>query len=49
VNILYPQGKVDLDTINKVILSEEYKIDVDENTIREIATLITNMRQELVD
>lgn len=49
VNILYPQGKVDLDTINKVILSEEYKIDVDENTIREIATLVINMRQELVD
>ena len=49
VSILYPQGKVNLDTINKVILSEEYKIDIDENTIREISVLVTNIRQELVE
>lgn len=49
VNIHYPQGKIDLDTINKIILTDEYKIQVDESTMREIATLISNIRQELVD
>jgi len=49
ITIYYPQGKVDVDTINKVIMSDDYHIQASDDTMREITTLIISMRREIID
>lgn len=49
IEIYYGQGKVDLDTVHKAILTEDYKVVADEAVIKEIISQITILRNEIVN
>jgi hypothetical protein len=48
IDIYYEQGKVDLDTIKKTILTDDYQVTIDPKTLSEITTLIGSIRNEIV-
>jgi hypothetical protein len=49
VDIYYHQGKVDLDTIRKTILTDEFVVNIDPSTLQEINSLIFSIRKEIIN